>query len=202
MRPFVRRRLAACMGAIFVLAALGGCNDPEQARREAERAGIVSELHQVDTEHVLAGQRLVSLQRRHQTLSEEIDALQSEADDLERRTTDYMMSHKLAVAALAAGFAGGVAALDDSGRVSEEARSIGAVVGIVALLYAASNADEVMTVADQLLQADTAMKATARRLAELTASREAVAREAADTRAALDRHAQSINGLRGRLAAL
>ena len=196
------RHAAAAVLTLVTLLAVTGCENAQEARRAAERTVLASQIHESDAARALASQALVAHGRQVQAINDELGGLQSEAAELRRRVQSFMMEHKMAVAALAAGAAGGLAALDDSGRVAQEAREVGAAVSFAAAVWAAFNMEEVLQVADQLVKADAALSNLGRRQATLT---QALATEQGlqqDAQATLDRINAQASGLRTALASL
>lgn len=196
------RRLAIAIAATTLVLNLAACGGAEEARRAAAQATLTSELQDVDGLRQRVVQQVAALERRAADLDAEVARLQEQAQAIERGTAEYMMSHKMAVAALAAGAAGGLAALDDRGQLTQEARGIGAAVGLVALGWALFNMDDVLAVADALLRADQALKANAQGQASLRQSMGEVRQQLAGAQAELQRIQQAAQGLRQRLASV
>lgn len=196
------RHAAAAVLTLVTLLTVTGCENAQEARRAAERTVLASQIHESDAARALASQAVVAHGRQVQAMTDELGGLQSEAAELRRRVQAFMMEHKMAVAALAAGAAGGLAALDDSGRVAQEAREVGAAVSFAAAVWAAFNMEEVLQVADQLVKADAVLGNLGRRQATLS---QALATEQGlqqDAQAALDRINAQASGLRTALASL
>ena len=188
-------RLANLSLAVALMLTAAACTDPREQRRATERATLTSQLQETDATYAQAAQAVQAHSRQVQALQDEGSSLQAQAARLKREVQAFMMDHKMAVAALAAGVAGAGMALDDSGQFTEEARTLAGVVGMVAVGWALFNMEEVAQVASELMKAESMAKALADR-------RRAVASALADEQAALQQ-AQSLHQqVQGRLATL
>ena len=196
------RTLSALAAAMLVLVAATGCTDPAEARRAAQQATLTSQLQEADSARLLAGQAVAAQERQVQALTEGLSEVRAESAELQRRVQAFMMEHKMAVAAIAAGAAGGSVALDDSGRFTQEARDIGALVGLAAVGWAMFNMEEVLHVGNQLVKAESAGRALARREAELGQELDAERGALQAAQASYQRIHQQAAGLRTALATL
>lgn len=199
-------RFCTTVAAVAALLAASACTDPREAQRAAElatqRTTLNSQLQEADSVRSMASQAVVARQRSVQALDEELSSLQSKAAWHQRAVEAFMMDHKMAVAALAAGAAGGLLALDDSGSVSQEAREIGAVVGIVALGWALFNQDEVLQVANELVKAESTQQALNGRIEVLQQNLAAERDELQQAQTVLERVNQQASSIRTALQGL
>jgi hypothetical protein len=163
----VNHRLCTLALAAAVLLGATACTDPREERRAAERATLASQLQEADAARALARQEVGARTRQVQAFEDELGTLRARAAELKRNVQAYMMEHKMAVAAIAAGAVGAGTALDDSGQFTEDARAVGAVVGLVAVGWALFNMEEVVHVGSELANAESAGQSMAERDATL-----------------------------------
>lgn len=145
-------RRICLIGMIVMLSSvlLSSCTDPKEARRQF----LLTEMRQLEHNYALVAQDMASKQQHVGFLQNKLQQQRSELSDYRRQVEAYISNHKLAVAALAAGAGGAAVAYDPNNEFSDEARGTAALVGLVAGFYALSNHEEVLQVADQLMQAD------------------------------------------------
>jgi hypothetical protein len=188
------------------LLATSACTDTKEAQRIAEltarRTALISQLQDVDAARVQANHVLVEQAQRVESLSEEAAQVQAKAAQHKRAINAFMMDHKMAVAAIAVGAAGGTVALDDSGRFTQEARDIGTVVGFVAIGWALFNTEEVAHVASELVKAEAAQQALGSRADALAHSLAAQRQGLAQAEAGLVRFSQQAVSIRTALQTL
>ena len=199
-------RLCAAAAAVAVLIAASACTDSREVQRAtqlaSQRMALSSQLQEVDTARTLASQALAAQIRRVEVLGEVLAAIQYKAAAHQRAVRAFMLDHKMAVAALAAGAAGGPAALDDSGSVSQEAREMGAVVGMVAIGWALFNMEEVLQVASELVKAESAAQALAERAKTLAQALGSEREALQQSQAGYERAIQQVAGIRSALQSL
>lgn len=195
MEPDMTYRIANLALVVALVLTAVACTDPREQRRSAQRTALTSQLQETDAAYAQAVQAMQAHSRQLQALQDERSGLQSQAARLKREVQTFMMDHKMAVAALAAGVAGTGMALDDSGQFTDEARTVAGVVGIVAVGWALFNMEEVAQVASELMKAEAMAKALADR-------QRAVASALADEQAALQQAQALHQQVQGRLATL
>lgn len=154
--------VAVAVAAILVTSS--GCAPTESAQHRA----LVSELSEVDAAIQRSSEAVSARNARIAALQQQLDGEQARRARYNQSLQSYMLNNKLAVAAIGLGLAGTSAALSDDGSVSQEGRAVGAGVGLLAAAYAIANADEVMSVFNELVKADAAMRAMKRNEQELT----------------------------------
>ncbi len=118
-------------------------------------------------------------------LRRELIAVEGEKERFEAAMKNYLLDHKMALAALAAGVGGGKVALDDSKRFSAEAKTLAGTVAFLGILWAIGNHQEVLEVADRLAKADIMMKGFDARMAKLRGRVTAADARAAEARRAM-----------------
>ena len=132
--------------AVAFLCALGCESEAARERRQLEAD------RDVLTPRVAAAEASVArLRAQYQQHSDNLRGVQED-------TTDYMMNHKMAMAALAAGYGGAKIAVDKT-SFSDEARTIGGAIAILAAVYAVDHMPEITEVGNRLLLADTRIRA-------------------------------------------
>src|SRR5690606_13691547 len=129
---------------------VSACGDPDAARRQI----LMSQLQENDEFRSVLTQTIAGRRSKVAYLEQRLSQQRSALENFRGRVKAYMMDHKLAIAAIAAGLGGAGVALDPANEFSAEARQIGGLVAVGAALYALANAEEVAQVADQLVQAD------------------------------------------------
>jgi chromosome segregation ATPase len=195
---------------LLVLALNAAACDSERSR-EAERAAqahhaqvvdVTGQLQSAAAEYAALTQGLADTQRRASQHQAERDELQQKLAQMEREAESFMMSNKLAVAALALGFGGGAVALDDSGRFTESARQLGAALSLAAAAYALFNAAEVAQVADVLMRLETMSSSLTGRIQTVESAASAARDEAQNLQARRDAMGQRASELRSQLEVL
>jgi anti-sigma factor RsiW len=125
----------------------------EAARQEAERR---QRLHTAEL-----------LENRVAKLQQTLDEMTARSNELDTRVHQYMMEHKEAVIALAAGVGGSGVALDSSNQYSDEARMVGGIAAGLALVWAVQHPDEIREVAESLATASTTRADYTRQMEDL-----------------------------------
>ncbi|MBL8331041.1 MAG: hypothetical protein JNJ71_19545 [Rubrivivax sp.] len=179
-----------------------GCTDPRVAEREAQRAQLSSQLVEADAGYLLAVQAVAGHQQRLEGLQQSAADIDGRRRELDRNVEAFMLNHKMAVAALVAGVAGGQVAFDSNGSYSAEARDVAAVVGLLAVGWALFNMDEVMHVASELAKADSFSTQLRREQESLAQALAAERQLLAQAQAQLAQSGQRVQGIRTSLASL
>ncbi len=122
----------------------------EQQRVAAEQEAI-RQAKEAKRRATLA--RIEGLESELSLLRRDITATENQQEDHQTRVNDYMMDHKMAIAALAAGVAGAGVAFDGSNEFSEDAKGLGGATAVIAGLWALANYEEVIEVADRMAKA-------------------------------------------------
>ena len=130
------------------------CSDPNEAKRQY----LSAEIERIGKNYQLAAQELPSKQQRVNFLQEKLQEQNAELADYNRKFNAYIMDHKMAVAAIAAGVGGTAIAYDPNNEFSDEVQVVSGIVGLFAVAWALGNMEEVAQVADQLAQADQYVK--------------------------------------------
>ncbi|WP_395752135.1 hypothetical protein [Prosthecobacter sp.] len=120
-----------------------------QARRLEEQR--IAAEKQARNRMILA--RIEGLESEISVLRRDMTATENQRADHQTRVTEYMMDHKMAIAALAAGAAGAGVAMDNNNEFSDDAKAIGGVTATIAVLWAIANHEEVLEVADCMAKA-------------------------------------------------
>jgi predicted nucleic acid-binding Zn-ribbon protein len=141
---------------LVVLAALAvACGpSPEDIRRQR----VLSEMKDIDVERDPLVRAVAERQARITSLETELQKRELALQQFRSQVEAYMMNHKMAVAAIAAGVGGTSVALSDDNAFSSDAKAVAGVVGFIAALWAIENASEVGEVLDQMVQADARVK--------------------------------------------
>ena len=188
--------------ALAVLTLAAGCKDAQEVARLQQRAALSAQLQQADALRLQAAQSVEARRQAWASLAGEAQDARSRIEAYEQAVRAYMADHKMAVAALAAGAAGGLAALDDSGRITEDARQVGAMVGGAALLWAAFNLEEAVQVASELAKASDKVTTMKRQHAAIEQRVAAAALALEEAQGTLAQITQESTSVRGALAAL
>lgn len=160
----VRTTLSSLLLAAFALA---GCGEPPES---PQHRALVSELRNADATVERLGAAVAVRAIRLASLQQQLDGERNRRAHFEQALRAYMLDNKLAVAAIALGLGGAGVALSDDSRISDEARAVGGVAGVLAAAYAIANADEVLAVFNELTKADSMLRAMQQREQELLAS--------------------------------
>lgn len=126
--------------------AIAGCNT-EKTRLQSQIDDLVGQKQSL-------AQTAVQQQAGVEALNQRLNVEAAELSEYKSKIQGYMMDHKMAVVALAAGVAGAGVALDSNNSFSEDAKNVGGVIAAVAAIYALTNLDEVSDVLNNLNQAD------------------------------------------------
>lgn len=140
---------------IALLLILAACSDPNAARKQA----LLSDMQQINNEYKLLEQALTVKQQKIDFLDLQLTKHNAELSDYKRKFNAYMLDHKMAFIALAAGLGGAAVAYDANNEFSAQAQEFGTVAAVIAGMYALDNSSEVAEVADQLMQANIYVKA-------------------------------------------
>jgi len=122
----------------------------EQQRVAAEQEAI-RQAKEAKNRATLA--RIEGLESELSLLRRDITATENQQADHQTKVNDYMMDHKMAIAALAAGVAGAGVALDEQNEFSDDAKTLGGVTAFIAGIWALANHEEVIEVADRMAKA-------------------------------------------------
>ena len=125
---------------------------------DIRRQKVLSEMKDVDAERDPLMRAVAERQARLTGLETELQKQQLALQQFRDQVQAYMMDHKMAVAAIAAGIVGGGVALSEDNAFSSDAKAVGGIVGVIAALWAIENAAEVAEVLDQMVQADARVK--------------------------------------------
>lgn len=173
---------------IVVLAIVGACTDGSDSASSARRTALVSMLQENDGSRS-ALTRTVEGRRSQVSYLDQLATRQShELAQFRVRVEAFMMDHKMAIAALVIGGGGIGVALNEGNAFTPDERWLGGIAAFLAIAYAVGNADEVMFVADQLIQADAHFKRLERQLHDTT-------RQLQAERAQLQREEQQLAAL-------
>ncbi len=134
------------------------------AQQEQERQAKLLDQQRIASEQEAARQakearqrmalaRIEGLENEASILRRDITATENQQADHQTRVNEYMMDHKMAIAALAAGVAGAGVAFDESNEFSEDAKGLGGATAVIAGLWALANYEEVIEVADRMAKA-------------------------------------------------
>jgi ADP-ribosylglycohydrolase len=197
----------ACILVISI--SIPACDDGaaarEQAALQAQRLAqeaqalakqkLLLEIKEMDIERSSLSQAALGhssmISSLEQRLSEQTVELEHYTDEFKA----FMMDHKMAILAVLAAGGGAAVALTNSAEFSDDAKSIGAIVGVLAGLYALANADEVAAVGDRILQATA-------RTANMKSAIETTNQQLAAERIALEDSNAKLQQVNGRIAEL
>lgn len=110
--------------------------------------------------------RIDGIERQISILRQSITATQAEKAAFSSRMKDYAMDHKLAIAAMGVTVAGAGVALSDGDQFNDDQKTVAGISALVAGLYAISNHEECLEVADRMAKAATMRADYDRRLAD------------------------------------
>ena len=155
-------RQRATLTLLLALSTLAACDNPKRLRLVAELNDLQSQadrLRQVTSDEQSA---LAAMNQR---------LVQQKADlaNFTAGVRNYMLEHKLAVAALVAGLGGAATALDNTNVYSEDAKQLGSAVAVVAGIWALGNLDEVSQVLEALNRADAQVRGLQAAIAQTSA---------------------------------
>lgn len=97
--------------------------------------------------------RIQDLEQRLSAVRRSLAATQTEKAAHSTQVKSYAMNHKMAIAALGITVAGAGVALDASDKFSGDQKNVAAVSAVIAGLYAVSNHEECLEVADKMARA-------------------------------------------------
>lgn len=141
---------------LVVLAAISVACGP--SLEDIRRQKVLSEMKDIDAERDPLVRAVAERQARITSLETELQKQQLALQQFRNRVQAYLMDHKMAVAAIAAGVGGTSVALSEDNAFSSDAKAVAGVVGFIAALWAIENAAEVGEVLDQMVQADARVK--------------------------------------------
>jgi predicted nucleic acid-binding Zn-ribbon protein len=171
--------------ALALLIALGGgqsgCKDPH-------RVDLQSRLDSLNNQSSSTSQQISDQQSSLVALQQRLSSERTALNDYNAGVQNYMLQHKLAVAAIVAGVAGTVPWIDDNNKYSQDAKEIGIAMTAIALIWASQNMDEVSEVLGNLTEAD--------------AHRKSAQTEIDQTSAAIQQQQASLQGLQNQMSHL
>lgn len=191
-------RLLTPLLVAALLAPAAGCTDPNAARRQA----LTSQLQQADSSFALANQAVAERQRKLALLDQQVMQTRAEITDYRAKVEAYMGNHKLAIAAIAAGFGGTRILADDSNAFSDSAKGMAAIATFIALAYAFTHMDEIAEVTDTLTRADRDVKQLESKLSTQIQARDGERAQLAQEQTALLQASAETDRLRTELQAL
>ncbi len=182
----------------LLLALASGCLTGCDARRTQLQSQIETLTNQSSSISQQISNQQSSLVALQQRLSSERTAL----DDYNASVQNYMLQHKMAVAAIVAGVAGTVPWLEGDGKYSQDAKELGLALTVVAIFWASQNMAEVSEVLGNLTEADEHRKSAQ---AEIDQTSEAIQQQQVNLqslRNQLNQLAQQIDSVNGELSRL
>ena len=148
-------RTARLIGVIFGISlAISGCSDPNAERRQQ----LTMRMNSLQSKMELATQALVQERNRLAYFEREVLTKRGNLNTYKDKVRAYLLNHKMATAAIVLGVGGVAVNIDDQSNFSEDAKAAGAIGAVVAGIYAFNYPDEVLEVADVLVQADANVK--------------------------------------------
>ena len=152
-RPVLNRLMFSAVCLVFVV----GCDSGSSAGNSAASSFVSTDAHNARLEQEL-GQ-----------IRQEVIRLQSEKARHKIAVDNYMMNHKMAIAAIGAGVGGAAIAIDADNEFSDEAQTAASVVGLAATIWGLANFEEVSSVASELAKASSTQKQYDNMIARLLA---------------------------------
>ena len=126
---------------------LTGCRDPHRVELE-------SRLDALNNQSSSTSQKLSDEQSSLVSLQQRLGSQRTALNDYNASVQNYMLQHKMAVAAIVAGVAGAVPWMDENNKYSQDAKELGFAVTAIALIWASQNMNEVSEVLGNLNEAD------------------------------------------------
>ena len=163
----IRSHSGELVAPIIVCLLASGCSQKDKIR---------SQIKSLEQNKQAVSASIFNRQAKLATLNAQLNVQNAGLEAYKARVMAYMMDHKMAVVALAAGGGGLSVALDKSNRFTEEAKNVGGVVAGIAVLYALAHMDEVSDVVKNLNNADAQVRVLE---AEIAATQTAVQQEQA-----------------------
>ncbi len=124
-------------------------------------------LAKADANRRSALMRVQGLERHVATLRQSLSAAETEKSRYATRVKAYAMDHKAAIAAMGIAVGGISSAADRKNNLNDDQKTVAAVLGVGAGLYALANGEECMEVADQMAKAAVIQADHDRRIKEL-----------------------------------
>ncbi len=144
----VRLQRAAALALLLLSVAvlvITGCDNPRKAQ-------IKQQLSELATECDRARQSVSDHESALETMRQRLTERRSQLTEYNASVQAYMLDHKMAVAALAAGVGG--LQMASNNAYSDDAKQMGSAIAIIAALWAINNMDEVSDLLETLNQAD------------------------------------------------
>lgn len=133
---------------LFALLSSGsGCNANPRTEVQAQIADL-------DNQRETVRQALSNQQSTFEAMNQRLRSQNAELDEYNARIQGYILDHKMAVAAIAAGVGGAETALSENNAYSEDVKEVGGIVALLAVAWAAEHMDEVSDVVKNLNYAD------------------------------------------------
>jgi septal ring factor EnvC (AmiA/AmiB activator) len=156
------------VGIAFVaMVIVGACSDGRTDAQATQRQVLASRLQENDGSRNLLVRTIEGRRSQVAYLEGQVARQRNEMTHYRGQVEAYMMDHKMAIAALVVGGAGIGVALNDGNTFTPDEEFVGGVVAFIAAAYALANAQEVMQVADVLVQADTHFRRLESQLGDL-----------------------------------
>jgi septal ring factor EnvC (AmiA/AmiB activator) len=127
-------------------------------RHAEERQILTSQLQESDSNRTMLTQTIAGRRSTVAYLEQQLSRQRSDLAQFEGQVKAFVMDHKMAVAAIAAGVGGAGVAMDSSNRFTPGEQEAAGWVAAGAALYALANSEEVTHVLDQLVQAESHAK--------------------------------------------
>jgi hypothetical protein len=149
---------------VVVLAVVGACTDGSSSASSAQRTALVSLLQENDGSRNALNRTIEGRRSQVAYLDQQVTRQSHELAQFRARVEAFMMDHKMAIAALVIGGGGIGVALNEGNAFTPDEQWLGGIAAFLAIAYALGNAEEVVFVADQLIQADAHFKRLERQL--------------------------------------
>ena len=118
------------------------------------RDDLQAEIATVNGQREIARQTLSNQQSELEAMNQRLLVQEAQLREYNASVQGYMLDHKMAIAAIAAGIGGAGAALRSDNAYSEDVKEVAGGLALLALAWALNNMDELSDVVKTLNQAD------------------------------------------------
>lgn len=163
------------------------------------RDDIQAAMSTLNGQKEIVRQTLSNQQSSLEAMNQRLLVEQAQLREYNAGVQGYILDHKMAVAAIAAGIGGTGTAISHDSTYSEEVKEVGAAAALIAIVWALNNMDEVSDVVKTLNQADAHVKTLKADIAQTSSAIEQQRQAIQGSQASLGVMGQKVSALQAQL---
>jgi len=130
-----------------------GCGKIDEAKQIiAEHNTLEIELQRIEAQKEITINNIKNIDSRLNEFIRSKNKVVNRYEDLKEEISDFLMNHKMAVTSIISGVGGFAAQLADESELSNEAKGIAGMIGIIGGAYALFNWDEIEYVGSKMIR--------------------------------------------------